>query len=212
MRPVGRIRVAITIVALLLVAAPAAAQRPSQGAIHVAVNPFVGVFVFDDGELVDAQGLEVDAGPLLGGRLSVAIGEDWRLDGAYGWASGTVEASEFVEDPQSAIETDLGIHLLYGAVGFLISDEDVATELLLSAGAGLVHVDPEIGESDSDFMVTLGAGFTHPVNNWITFRGEARDHIAFCAAAERVEEFSPCVEDEALHHLEFSGGLEFWVW
>lgn len=211
MRPVRWTLVAITIPVLLWSAAPAAAQRPAEGQVRVAVNPYVGVLFMDDGDLQDEAGLEVNAGPILGGRLGVAIGEDWRVEGAYGWSTGTVEESEFQDFPVFEEDVDLSIHLFYGAVDYLISSNEAPTRLLLSAGAGVLMIDPEEGESDADFMVTLGAGFTHPVNEWITVRGEARDHIAFCAAPERDGEFSFCFEDEPLHNFEVSAGLEFWV-
>jgi hypothetical protein len=213
MRPVRWTLVAITIPFLFGAAAPAAAQRPSEGWVRVAVNPYVGVLFLDDDDLRDPGGVEIDPGPLLGGRLGVALGEDWRFEGAYGWASGTVEESEFVDFPVFDIgdSMDLSIHLFYGAVDYLISSGEAPTRLLLSAGAGFMMIDPEEGESDADFMATLGAGFTHPVNDWITFRGEARDHIVFCAAPERAGEFALCLEDEPLHNFEVSGGLEFWV-
>lgn len=210
MRPVRWTLVAITIPVLLSFAAPAAAQRPSEGWVRVAVNPYVGLLFLDDDELRDGAGVEIDPGPLLGGRVGVAIGEDWRVEGAYGWASGSLEESEFVDFPVFEPDMDLSIHLFYGAVDYLIASGEAPTRLLLSAGLGGMMIDPEVGESDMDFMATLGAGFTHPVNDWITFRGEARDHIVFCS--EKPEgEFALCFEDEPLHNFEVSGGLEFWV-
>jgi hypothetical protein len=61
-------------------------------------------------------------------------------------------------------------------------------------------------------MIPLAVGFTHPVNDWITFRGDVRDHIQFCSEAESEGDFAPCIGDEMLNHFEVSGGLEFWLW
>lgn len=209
--------IALALLVLPGATAPARGQVPSGNRVAVAINPYVGVFVFDDSELEDDAGLEVDIGPILGGRVVAVLDDDWRVEGAYGYASATVERSEFLDFPESEIENDLAIHLLYGAANYLISNAEVRTRLLLSAGAGILLVDPEVGDVETEFMVTLGAGFTHPVNEWITFRGEFRDHVSFCSAPERAvvpvaeRDFSPCFGDEALHHFEFSGGLEFWI-
>lgn len=212
MRAVRWTLVAIMIPAFFLSAAPAAAQRPVDSWVRVALNPYAGLLVLDDGDLQDQGGAEVDAGPLLGARLALALGEDWRVDGTWAWASGSVEASEFVDFPSVETDFDLAVHLIYGSVGYLISTQEVPTQLLLSAGAGVMMIDPEVGESDTDFMASLGAGFTHPVNHWITFRGDVKDHIAFCSASEQAGEFALCFEDEPLHNFEVSGGLEFWVY
>ena len=123
----------ITIPVLLLTAASAAAQRPAEGWVRVALNPHAGVLVLDDGDLEEERGLEVDAGPLLGARLAVALGEDWRLDGTWAWASGSVEASDFA--PPSPGQ-DLSIHLIYGSVGYLISTAEVPFGGVKQSGLG----------------------------------------------------------------------------
>lgn len=216
MRPLRWIPLALPLFALVAAPPAARAQIPSEGRVAIAVAPYGGVFVFDDSELQDDAGLEVDVGPILGARLTAAIGEDWRVEGAYGYASATVEESEFVDFPTGRVEEDLAVHLAYGAVGYVIANDEVPTRLLLSAGAGVFVVDPETGDAGADFMVSLGAGFTHPANEWITVRGEVRDHVSFCSGSERHAvlgggDFAPCFGDEALHHWEISGGLEFWV-
>lgn len=200
-------------VAAVLAAAPALAQTGSGRYVRVEVNPYAGGFLFDDSGL-EASGLEANVAAIAGGRLGVAVGDDWLFEGSYGWSSVTLETSEFEDFPDPSFETDLTVHLLSGSVAYLIETDVAPTTLALMAGAGGMWVDPEFGESDADFMVDLGLGFTHPVNDWIAFKGDFRDHVTFCAAAESAEEIfsSACAEDETLHHFELSGGLQFYFY
>lgn len=196
-------------VAVLALAPTAHAQTGARGSL--AVNPYVGVFRFDDSELEKDLGIEADIGPMAGVRLDVPLSERWWIEAAYGWASTTLEESEFVQFPEARVANDLSVHLAYGAVDYLMKSDVAPTRLVLSAGAGVAIVVPEIGDTDADFLATFGAGFTHPVASWIDFRGDFRDHVAFCAGSDDPDAFAGCVSDEALHHLEFTGGLVFWV-
>lgn len=175
---------------------------------RVFVNPYVGAFVFDDSELNDI-GREVNIGPLLGVRGTVPLTPVWWVEAAYGLAWMTVEPSEFQDDTED-IERDLAQHLLYAAAGYRIGSDELPTRLLLSAGAGISVLSPEGGDTAAHFMIPLGVGFTHPVNDWITFRGDAVDHIVFCTA-QSGDDFSACLDDEALNHIQLSGGLQFRV-
>lgn len=175
------------------------------------VSPYAGVFVFDDDEL-DELGVEVDIGPILGGRVGYSLAPSWQIEAAYGIAPLSTEISEFVVDETPEAELgDLTVHLFYGAINYLLAYEANPTKLLLTAGVGGLIQDPEGGDSDGDFLLELGIGFTHPARDWITIRGEARDHIAFCSA-EGVGETSACpVDDDVLHHIEVSGAVQFWL-
>lgn len=206
-----RFRPLWTALVAVLLAAPAFAQPSAARRLGVEINPYAGAFVFDDSEL-EEQGLEANIGAILGGRVGVTVGDDWLFEGSYGYASLTVERSEFVDFPEPGFERDLSVHLLHATANYLIGTDVAATQLVLSAGAGGMWVVPEGGDTDGDFIVTLGAGFTHPINEWISFKGDFKDHIAFCSAPERAAEFSTCVEEEALNHFEISGGLQFYVY
>lgn len=194
--------------ALLTLSGPDVA-RAQETFSPLQLNPYVGAFVFDDSELNDV-GLEVNIGPILGARLVAPFGRVWWLEGAYGFAFLSVEESEFRDEPGD-VEADLGAHLFYGAAVYRIGGEDVATELLLSAGLGAILLDPETGDSATELMIPLGVGFTHPVNEWITFRGDVRDHVVFCTASDDAEqgEFTACLDDEGLNNFEISAGLLF---
>lgn len=200
---------ALALVAIPL-ATPAFAQSNASPWQDVEINPYVGAFIFDDSEL-EKQGLEANVGVILGGRVGVTRGDDWLFEGSYGYASVTIEPSEFVSLPDPDFERDLAVHLLHATASYLIGTDVAPTQLVLSAGLGAMWADPEEGDADGDFIVTLGAGFTHPINEWISFKGDVKDHIAFCSAPERAGEFSTCLESEALNHFEVSGGLQFYV-
>jgi hypothetical protein len=203
--------VALLAVAGLPAATPAVLAQDRQGT-RVGVNPYVGVLLFDDGELQEI-GREANVGPILGGRLNVGVGRNWQFDVGYGYAQVETELSEFVDFPDPEDQIELDVHAIYGAVDYFIGgSQEIPTRLLLSAGLGFMVINPEVGDGDASFMIPLAVGFTHPVNDRITFRGEVRDHVQFCSAADESGEFAPCVGDEMLNHFEVSGGLEFWLW
>lgn len=204
------------VVALLMtggLTAPArTAMAQSLTETRVGVNPYVGVFIFDDGEL-QTIGREANVVPMLGGRLNVGVSRRWQFDAAYGYAQVETEPSEFEDFPDPEEQIEIDVHAIYGAANyFLGGTTDIPTRLVLGAGLGLLVVNPEVGEGDADFMIPLAVGFTHPVNEWITFLGEVRDHVHFCSSSEDESEFAACFGDEVLNHFEVSGGLKFWVW
>ena len=211
MRPGRWIFVALLAATGLAPAVPAAFAQGITGT-RVGVNPYVGVFIFDDGELQEI-GREANVVPSFGGRLDVGVSRHWQFDFGYGYAQVETELSEFVDFPDPEDQIELDVHSLYAAADYLIGgDQDIPTRLLLSAGLGFIIVNPEVGDGDANFMIPLAVGFTHPVNEWITFRGEVRDHMQFCSGADEVDEFAPCLGDEILNHFEVSSGLVFWVW
>lgn len=166
--------------------------------------PYAGVLVYDDGEL-EAQGIEVDIGPVVGARVGFALARSWQIEAAYGFAPMSTEPSDFSDDDVDL--GDLNAHIFYGAINYLLGYEGNPTRLLLAAGAGGVIMDPEPGSRTGSFLIDFGVGFTHPVRDWITFRGEVRDHVTFCSAPE-----TGCpTDDDVLHHLEISAGLQFWL-
>lgn len=195
----------IAVAALALLAASADAQERYE------LNPYAGVLVFDDSEL-EERGLELDPAAMIGVRAGAALTDRWQVEGAWGVGRSSIEPSEFVDFPDSDDEAaDVNVHVLYGAANLLVLDPDVRTKLLLAAGAGAVIVDPASGEAGTDFAIELGVGFTHPVNEWITFRGDVRDHLTFCSGELGADEFQSCTGDEVLNHVEVSAGLEFWL-
>ena len=85
----------------------------------------------------------------------------------------------------------------------------------LALGLLLFGIEMMTGTFDL-LMISIAAGFTHPVGDRVDLRGEVRDHIVFCSsdgldALGDLEEASACFfDDETLNHIEISGGVEFW--
>lgn len=174
-----------------LVAAPATAQ--------VAVQPYFGALVFDDSG-VDGV-LEIDPGALVGARLLLGVGDSWRLEGGYGFSPLSVDVFDQSE------QDDIDVHLVYGGLTYVGGSD--ATRVLLSGGFGFMALSSEDLDTSADPMASVAIGFTHPIGERVTFRGEVRDHIVFCSAD--LEEVSACFfDDQALNHIEVSGGVEIW--
>jgi len=212
MRPGRWIFVALLAAGSLSPASTPAALAQDLTSKRIGVNPYVGVLLFDDGELQEI-GREANAGPVLGARLNVGVGRSWQFDVGYGYAQVETELSEFTDFPDPEDQIELDVHSIYGAADYFIGgSQEIPTRLLLSAGLGFMIINPEEGDGDASFMIPLAVGFTHPVNDWITFRGDVRDHLQFCSEAESEGDFAPCIGDEMLNHFEVSGGLEFWLW
>ncbi len=198
---------AVTI--LFMSTTSARAQNPGS----IVINPYAGAIVFDDGAVNDL-GLEVDVGAIFGGRLIVSLPGNFRLFGAYGYAPLSMEASEFVGEPLAITDLDANSHVYYGGFEYNLYSRVSPTTLLLSAGIGGMTVDLEGVDDQTDFLASLGVGFTHRASDRITFRAEVRDHIMFCSsdAGGVVEEIAACFNDEILNHFEISGGLEVWLY
>lgn len=209
---IHRLALGLAAVALLAPVGRAAAQAAHRSA-RLIVNPYLGVFVFDDGGVKDV-GREANVGAVVGGRVSVAVGERWVLDGTYGYSNVTLENSDFLAYPDVPEKADLDVHMLYGSVGYLISSDVAPTKLLLSIGAGRIWTGEPGTTRASDPLLSVGAGFTQPVNDWVTFRGEARDDVQFCSAVPAGSStFTACPGgDQKLNHIQVSGGLQFRLW
>lgn len=200
----------LAFVVAILFATATAARAQNVG--NVAINPYAGVIIFDDGAVNDL-GLEVDVGAIFGGRLILSLPGNFRLFGAYGYAPLSMEASQFVGEPLTITDLDANSHVYYGGLEYNLFSRLSPTTLLLSAGVGGMTVDVEGVDDQTDFLASLGAGFTHRASDRITFRAEVRDHIMFCTsdAGGVVEQVAACFNDETLNHIEISGGIEIWL-
>jgi len=205
----ARWAVCSAIVVMILAASTARAQ--DYEARRFNVGPYVGVFLLDDEQLTEVAAVEVDPGVILGARMGFALAKSWQLEAGYGFAGLKTEPSEFDEDAPPDLVADLDTHLLYGAINYLLAYRDNPTALVLTAGAGVLILDPEAFDRSTDPMLELGAGFTHPIRTWITFRGDARDHVSFCSVPDSGESSACPGGDEVLHNFEVSGGLQFWI-
>ena len=128
---------------------------------RIGVNPYVGAFIFDDGELQEI-GREANVVPMLGARFNVGVSRRWQFDIAYGYAQVETELSEFVDFPDPEDQIELDVHSIYAAADYFIGGtQDIPTRLLLSAGLGFMIVNPEVGDGDTN-LYPARRGFTHP--------------------------------------------------
>jgi len=196
-------------VAVTILAASTASAQDFE-ARRLNVSPYVGVFLLDDEQLTEVAAVEVDPGAILGARIGYAITSSWQVEAGYGFAALETEPSEFDEaDPEDVI-ADLDAQVWYGAIIYSLAYREIPTALLLTAGYGVLILEPEGGDRVSDPMLDLGVGFTHPIRSWITIRGDARDHMSFCSAEPGGT--SACQGgDELLHNFEVSVALQFWI-
>lgn len=201
--------VLLLLAAGLATATGAPAQPDPTAVVHL--DPWIGAFVFDDDE-VGAVGREVDVGWVVGARVGVPIGPRWEIEGGYGFAPLTSEASEF-RDELDAGQVDLDLHLAYAGVNVRFGG-DAATRLVLGAGFGVAAVRPDRGRDQTDPVVRIGVGFSHPLNDRLALRGDLEDHVQFCDAPDlSVVDLDPgaflaCLDDDPLNHIAVSGGLQ----
>ena len=193
---------------LPLVALLAATTLLTASAVHaqglgVSINPYLGYYGFDESSFEDAfENADLDAGAIWGLRLGLGGHEGLSLDLAYGRSSVDGEF-DFVGD---VFEEDADIDLFYGALNYHLP---LPVDVFVSGGLGGIRYAPEERDSDTNLLVNYGAGLTIPLGVW-RIRADVKDHLDFCDAPDDVEEFDfgACFDDETLHNIELSAGLE----
>jgi hypothetical protein len=183
--------------ALVLVPVPARAQA------ELSVNPYIGWYDFDESSFEEAfDDVEVDADPMLGARLGVGDRTGLSLDLAYGRT--TVEGEIVADD--IVLPEDSTIHLFYGAVNYGLP---LPIAIFVSGGAGAIRYSPEDRDATTNVLVNYGAGIAIPLGN-LRLRADAKDHVDLCDAPDSDDftNFGACLEDEALHNIELSAGIE----
>jgi hypothetical protein len=197
----SRIFVGTAAVAALVAlgSAPASAQS-----IGIAINPYIGYYDFDESSFEDAfDDADLESGAIWGARLGLGGREGLSLDLGYGRASvdGKVTIGDVI------LTEDSAIHLFYGAVNYQLPVPVVG--LFLSGGAGAIRYAPEDRDAKTDVLLNYGAGVSIPVGG-VRIRADAKDHVDLCDAPDEFafDEFGACAEDEALHNIELSAGIE----
>lgn len=179
---------------------PATARAQGFG---VSINPYLGYYGFDESSFEDAfANADLDAGAIWGLRLGLGGHEGLSLDLAYGRSSVDGEF-DFVGD---VFQEDADIDLFYGALNYHLP---LPVDLFVSGGLGGIRYAPEERDSDTNLLVNYGAGLTIPLGVW-RIRADVKDHVDFCDAPDDVEDFDfgACSDDETLHNIELSAGLE----
>jgi hypothetical protein len=211
---------------VLLSAAPLQAQN------RFAIEPYIGAYLTDDDGAFSGTRLDLEPRPgppipppevglttgiLLGARASWQIRPNWTVEGVYGRSSYATEVTVDVStvlDPIPREETfeltEHDAHLYYGAIRYDVTGGSVQPFFVAGAGAVTVSTDlgelgPFLGDVDSvtDPLLSLGSGLVIDVAPRTRIRGDLRDQVQFCSDGSGL-----CEEDEALHNVEISAGIE----
>ena len=171
------------------------------------LNPYAGWYHFDESSFETGfDTSEADSDPVYGVRLGIGLIGGWSIDLAYGRT--TIEAEGLRGDVQ--LSSDATIQLFYGALNWDLPLTG-PLDLFLSGGVGGIDTDfDDVGEGGTDVLVNYGAGVAIPVGS-LRLRGDIKDQVALCDAPETVDalpEFEACFEDEALHNIELTAGIE----
>lgn len=172
------------------------------------VNPYVGFFAFDESSFEEAfENLDVEESPIVGARLGWASGT-WGVEAAYGRAA--FDARGIVEG-DIVTERETTIHLVYAALtwGFPLGP----VEPFVAGGLGAARYAPENHEGSTDVVASFGGGLRVGLGERLSLRVDARDHVDVCDApdfdeGEGSDEVGACFDDETLHNIELSGGVE----
>ena len=194
-------RAALFAVVLLMgVSAVASAQES-----RFRLNPYAGWYHFDESSF-DAgfDTAEADSDPVYGARLAIGLIGGWSLDLAYGRT--TIEADGLRDDVQ--LSSDATIQLFYGALNWDLPLTG-PIDLFLSGGVGGIDTDFDGEGGGTDLLVNYGAGVAIPVGSR-RLRGDLKDPVDFCNAPEELDVAArdACFEDEALHNIELTAGIE----
>jgi len=213
-------KILLTLVVLIAMAAPLSAQPEGMGAdtaspddLRWLLTGYVGSLGIGDDEL-DEVGMTTEASALFGARLGYRFRPRWAIEASYGHASLDATSEGFGE-------VDGRLHL-YQADLVYIAPEAARAQVALSAGMGAMHYAYDEferrgvllqGESWAhELLVSLGAGLIVNLGRHAGVRVDARDIVQFCSAeSEPIDEtndFSHCPLDETvLHNPAFSGGV-----
>lgn len=193
----------IAILALTFVVAGAGALS----AQFIRLNPYAGWYHFDESSFEKGfETSDVESDPVYGVRLAIGDVSGWSLDLAYGRTKIDVE----VPGLHGSVESDdATIQLLYAALNWHLPLTG-PLDLFLSGGAGAIDTGSfEIGEGSTDVLLNYGVGVAIPLRS-LRLRADLKDQVDFCDAPEEFEAdpLETCFEDEALHNIELTAGVE----
>lgn len=188
------------VVALLCSANPVNVAAQASG---FAVEPWIGTFHLDDGDLSEF-GVEVDSGRALGGRLSYSAHPRLAVAANFAWVPLEARAG----GPASGLTLDASARLYYAsAEATVVSLGQGRADLLALAGIGGVTIASERDESFTNPLVGLGLAARWAATSRLRPRLDVRDYLHFCGETEPGR-LTGCLEDTVLDHLLFSIGLE----
>lgn len=184
-------------------AANAAAQES-----RFRLNPYAGWYHYDESSFEAAfQDFDVSTDPVYGARLAIGGFGGWSLDLAYGRVK--VDVRYPTPDATELASADATIQLFYAALDWHLPLTG-PLDLFLSGGAGAMDTG-SYGVSDgrTEVLVNYGAGLAVPVGS-LRLRADLKDQVDFCEAPEDFggASIDTCLEDDALHNIELTGGVE----
>ena len=169
------------------------------------LNPYAGWYHFDESSFESGfDTSEADSDPVYGARLGIGLIGGWSIDLAYGRT--TIEAEGLRGDVQ--LSSDATIQLFYGALNWDLPLTG-PLDLFLSGGVGGIDTDFDDVGGGTDVLLNYGAGIAIPVGS-LRLRGDIKDQVDLCDAPDEfdVDGFEACFEDEALHNIELTAGIE----
>jgi hypothetical protein len=188
---------------LLFLAGSAAATSAQDSRFQL--NPYAGWYHFDESSFEKGfDTSEAESDPVYGARLGIGGVGGWSLDLAYGR---TKIAAEGQRD-DIVLSSDATIQLFYGALNWHLPLTG-PLDLFLSGGLGGIQTDFEEEDGDTNVLINYGAGVAIPIGS-LRLRADLKDQIDFCDAPEEfdADAFEACFEDEALHNIELTAGIE----
>jgi len=194
-------RAAALAVALVLAGAVHAAAQESR----FRLNPFAGWYHFDESSFEKGfDTSEAESDLVYGLRLAIGGLGGWSLDLAYGRT--TIAADGQRDGVQLA--SDATIQLYYAALDWHLPLTG-PLDLFVSGGAGGISTDFEEGDGATNVLLNYGVGVAIPIGS-LRLRADLKDQVDFCDAPEEFEfdSFEPCFEDDALHNIELTAGVE----
>lgn len=146
------------IAAVTLWAGPLVAEEATY---RFELSPMVGWHIFEGNQnLDDGISLGLSAGFPLNNRLT--------LEGSFAWIMAETDVGNIDVDGQR--------YSLDGLYHFM---PDEALRPFVLVGAGALRLDPDVGDSETDFMANYGAGIKYKVMPNLDLRGELRHVMPF---------------------------------
>ena len=172
----------------------------------VRLNPYAGWYHFDEVSFEEAfDTSETESDPVYGLRLGIGGTDGWSLDLAYGRTTIGVEVPGL---EGTTISDDATIQLFYAALDWHLPTTGTM-DLFLSGGAGGIDTAFDDGGSETDLLLNYGVGVAIPMGS-LRLRADLKDQVDLCSKPEELEadSFQACFEDETLHNIELTGGVE----
>jgi hypothetical protein len=192
-------------VALALVVVFAAAAGAQESRFRL--NPYAGWYHFDESSFEKGfETSDVESDLVYGLRLAIGGIGSWSLDLGYGRTEIAAEGTAL--DGGVELSSDATIQLLYAALNWHLPLTG-PLDLFLSGGAGGIDTDFEDGGGGTDVLLNYGAGVAIPMGS-LRVRADLKDQVDLCEAPEEfdADAVEACFEDEALHNIELTAGVE----